>query len=261
MAAELMEMEEIRPLATKQVGSIRLEVFEDEQTVGEAAARFLLAQIAEKPHSVFLLPTGRTPLIMYTRLAEKVGSVDLSGVQTFNLDEFYGIPSDHSGNYRSYMQRELFSRVTIPAANIHLLNSAAPDALAECQHYENQLTAAGVDLAVLGIGTNGHIGFNEPGSSFQSRTRPVTIRPETRQANKFLFNDRLDAVPETAITVGIASILQARRILLLATGSGKQQALAGMLYGQVTEVLPASALQTHADVVVFTDKAAAETVL
>lgn len=261
MSTDIVEREEIQPLATKQIGAIRLEIFENEQAVGEAAARFLLAQIVAKPTSVFLLPTGRTPLIMYERFAAKAAQTDLSQVQTFNLDEFFGISTNHSGNYRTYMQRELFSRIAIPAANIHLLNSAATDALTECQLYEAQLQAAGIDLAVLGIGTNGHIGFNEPGSSFTSHTRPVTIRPETRQANKFLFNEQLEDVPETALTVGIASILPARQILLLATGKGKQEALAGMLYGPVTEQLPASCLQQHPNVVVLTDQAAAETIL
>ena len=239
--------------------TIEVQVFENEQATAAQAALFVARQLEYGPDSGLLLPTGRTPLMMYAELVAMVGTGQLSleGVQTFNLDEFYGLPADHAGSYQTYMRQVLFDRVDIPTDQIHLLNSAAADPLEECRAYEAKIKAAGgIDLAVLGIGTNGHIGFNEPGSSLDSRTRLVTLRSETRLANAFLFNNSQE-VPHSALTVGIGTILEARRILLIATGSSKAQAVAAMLSGPVTPDLPASCLQLHPAVTLLLDKEAA----
>lgn len=240
--------------------TIKIEIFEDEQAVAQMAASLLATQIAAKLTSVLLLPTGRTPLLMYDCLVDlvKQSRLNLSRVKSFNLDEFYGIAPEHPGSYHQYMQKMLFGPAAMPAANTQMLNGAASDPVRECAEYEAKIQATGgVDVAVLGIGANGHIGFNEPGSSFDSRTHQVSIRSETRSANAFLFNDNLQAVPETALTVGIATIMDAQRILLLATGQGKASAIAAMLNGPVTEMLPASCLQNHPDVTLLLDKSAA----
>lgn len=244
----------------KQVSNFHLQVLETEEEVGKAAADFVAAQVRQKPESVLLLPTGRTPLDMYRNLVEMVksGNLDLHYVHTFNLDEFCGLSSDHPGSYAQYMREALFDHVAIPEDHTHILNCATPDPKAEAALYDAAMHAlGGVDLAVLGIGVNGHIGFNEPGSSFSSGTRVVPIREETREANAFLFDGIIDEVPKEAMTVGIATIMESRQILLLATGESKADVVYGMIYGPVTPELPASILQKHPDVTVILDREAA----
>ena len=248
----------LTPLQTR---SFEVRVYNDEAAVGEAAAALVGQQVATKPGTVLLLPTGRTPLIMYSHLVKwsQAGQLDLTQVSTFNLDEFYGLAAQHPGSYYTYMHQNLFDSVPIPAQNINLLNGAAPNAQAESAAYEGRMQQlGGIDLAVLGIGANGHIGFNEPGSELASRTREVSIYEQTRQANAFLFNDRLEDVPNSALTTGIATILEAKQILLLATGSSKAQAVAQLIAGAVSAQLPASFLRLHPAVVVLVDQAAAQ---
>ncbi len=237
----------------------QMTTYPDEGTVGQAAADLVAEKLRLKPASVLLLPTGRTPLPMYARLVARwrAERPDLSPVQTFNLDEFYGLPPDHPGSYRTYMRRVLFDHLPVPSDNYHLLNGAAADPTEECRAYEAKIEAAGgVDLAVLGIGANGHIGFNEPGSTLASRTRLVTIEPTTRAANAFLFDQRLDAVPQTALTVGIATILASRQVLLLVTGPSKAVALTHLLTGPVSPDFPASFLRLHPQVTILADREA-----
>lgn len=228
--------------------------------VSQAAAMCLADQLRANPRSVLLLPTGRTMLQVYAALIEIVYAeqLDLAQVHTFNLDEFYGLAPSHPGSYRSYMQQALFDHVNIPPAQIDLIDGSAADIVAECTRYEAHIEAVGgIDLAMLGIGVNGHIGFNEPGSSFTSRTRLVTLRDTSRSANADRFNDDAEAVPREAATVGIATIMAARRILLLATGASKAPAIHALLHGSISPDLPASALRQHPDVTVLIDQAAA----
>lgn len=235
-------------------------ILNDGAAVSRAAAAALADQIRADPGSALLLPTGQTMLDVYADLVAIVRAerIDLGRVQTFNLDEFYGLPPDHPGTYRSYMHEALFDHVAIPAANINLIDSAATDIAAECARYEQRIAAAGgIDLAMLGIGVNGHIGFNEPGSDFATRTRLITLRDSSRAANAGRFGGDADAVPRQAATVGIATILEARRILLLATGGAKAQAIHAMLHGPITPDVPASALRLHPHVAVLLDRAAA----
>jgi glucosamine-6-phosphate deaminase len=247
--------------APVQTRAFRVAIFKEEQAVGGVAAAVLAEQARHKPDSVWLLPTGRTPLMMYSQLVKIIEQeeVNLARVRTFNLDEFYGISPEHPGSYHTYMRRALFDKAGIPAQNTHLLDGSNPDPRQECANYEAQIRAeGGIDLAVLGIGANGHIGFNEPGSELDSRTQLVEIRPETREANAFLFDQKLENVPGAALTAGIATIMEARRILLLATGGSKARAVAAMLNGPVTSQLPASFLRLHPNVTLLADRAAAE---
>jgi glucosamine-6-phosphate deaminase len=246
------------------VGAADLYVFENEADLGEAAAEMLAKQLRQNPASVWLLPTGRTPLAMYRDLVVKINGekLDVSRLRTFNLDEFYGLPAVHPGSYHSYMQNALFGHISVNPENIKILDGETADPVAECAAYEAAIIAAGgVDLAVLGIGANGHIGFNEPGSDFESRTRLVEIQSETRQANAIFFDNKLEDVPAAALTSGIATIMDARQILLLATGASKADAVYAMLHGEITPDVPASVLRRHRKLTIMVDRAAAVRVL
>ena len=216
------------------------------------AADMLLSAIRDDPRTVLGLPTGRTPVGMYDRvLAECAREYHcFSDVVTFNLDEYAGIPRDHPGSYFSYMKQHLFNHVDIQATNAHIPDGTARDLNAECVRYERSIAdAGGLHLTFLGLGRNGHIGFNEPGTPFDSRTRVVDLSESTRSANADLFTDR--NVPTRAITMGIATILQSRSIVLLAGGSGKQDAIARLRSRKIGEDFPASALWNHNDVTVL----------
>jgi glucosamine-6-phosphate deaminase len=238
----------------------RLIVLEDEDAVGTAAAEEIAGQVRRKPESALLLPTGRTPLTMYRHLVSLVlaADLDLGQARVFNLDEFWGLPLRHPGSYRSYLRRTLLDQVPIPPSHVHLLDSAAQDPAAEGLRYEEAIrSVGGIDLAVLGIGVNGHIAFNEPGSDFASQTRLVSLQEETLAGNAYLFDNHIEAVPHEGLTVGIATIMNARKILLLATGSTKVAAVETALHGPVTTALPASVLQNHSAVTLLLDRAAA----
>lgn len=240
---------------------MRIRVFPSDRDAAAALAHEIAAAIRAKPDLVLGLPTGRTPVLLYRELAalEKRGEADFARVTTFTLDEFLGLGSDHPGSYRQYMQRHLFGKIHVAPERTHFLNGAAPDPPAECERYEAAIEAAGgIDLQILGLGTNGHIGFNEPGDTLVARTHRVTLRPETRRANASLFDGHGDAVPHEALSMGMATILHARAIILLATGRGKAACVEGMVHGPLTPRLPASFLQTPREVEVFLDEAAAE---
>jgi glucosamine-6-phosphate deaminase len=207
------------------------------------------------------LPTGKTPVGFYHELAAiaAAGHVDFSQASTFNLDEFLGIPPTHPGSYRQYMEHHLFSRVNLKPENIHFLDGSAPDPGAECRRYERAIEeAGGIDIQILGIGTNGHIGFNEPASELQARSHRVILKPETRRSNAAFFAGDASAVPHEALSMGMATILQARAIVLLATGRTKAPCVERMVHGPITTALPASFLQVHHDVEIMVDEAAAE---
>src|SRR3954469_13850105 len=170
------------------------------------------------------LATGRTPVRLYPGFGtpHAHGQADFSRATTFNLDEFAGLAADHPGSYRVFMNEHLFSRVNVPPEQINFLNGAAGDADAECQRYETSIAAAGgIDLQILGIGTNGHIGFNEPGRSLDARTHRVTLTASTRRSNAGLFGGDPASVPSHALSMGMATILHARRIVMIATGKSK----------------------------------------
>jgi glucosamine-6-phosphate deaminase len=239
---------------------MRVLVTPDYQALSRDAAQFVIETILSKPDSRLGLPTGQTPLGMYAELARRhrEENIDFSQLRTFNLDEYAGLPAQHPKSYHAYMRANFFSGVNVLPDNIDIPNGAAAvDAAAECARYERAIReAGGLDLLVAGVGANGHIAFNEPGSSFSSRTRLVSLSPETI-ANALPHFAGDSEVPRQAITVGIGTILEARRILVIAAGSRKADAVKRALQGPVSESLPASALQLHSDVTAILDKAAA----
>jgi len=237
-----------------------INVFEHEREAAIALADRIRDAIRERPRLTLGLPTGRTPQATYVELRRlhEAGAVDFLKVVTFNLDEFVGVRPSDPGSFRRFMDETLFSAVNIPASQIHFLRGDAPDIDAECERYEAAITAAGgIDIQVLGLGANGHVGFNEPGETLVARTHCVTLLEQTRQDNAGLFGGDATRVPAQAVTMGIGTILQARTILLAAYGSRKAPVVAQMIEGDVTTRLPASLLQTHAKVELFLDREAA----
>jgi glucosamine-6-phosphate deaminase len=239
---------------------VNIERFEDDETLSAALAACVLERIVACPSLVLGLPTGRTPLKLYRELRERSGGnkIDWSQVRTFNLDEFAGIEASNPNSYRAFMQTELFEHVPIDSANINFLNGAAPDLEAECRRYEAAIAAAGgIDLQILGIGANGHIGFNEPADGLCSHTHVAELEQESREANAQRFGGDWRHVPERALSMGMATILNARDIVLIATGDEKADAVHGLIEGLITTRLPASILQVHPRVTVMLDRAAA----
>lgn len=239
----------------------RVSVFRSDRAAANALARRVVDAVSLYPRLVLGLPTGRTPVAFYDELAALAdqGHVDFSGVSTFNLDEFVGVEPSRPGSYRAFMETHLFGRVRFDASRINFLDGTAADSAAECLRYEHAIEAAGgIDLLIVGIGTNGHIGFNEPGDVLEARTHRVTLRPETRRSNAALFGGDVEQVPREALSMGMATILQARSIVLLATGRAKASCVERAINGPVTTALPGSFLQLHRDVDVMLDEGAAE---
>jgi glucosamine-6-phosphate deaminase len=221
----------------------------------EVAARIIARQLRDKPDAVLGLATGSTPLSLYRILIGM--KLDWSRVTTFNLDEYIGLPREHPQSYHSFMWENLFRHVNIRPENIHIPDGNAPDVPAFCAAYEESIRAAGgIDIQVLGIGTDGHIGFNEPTSSLASRTRIKTLTPQTRRDNARYFGSE-NEVPVHVITMGIGTIMEARASLLLAFGKNKAAAIAGAVEGPITAINPASILQLHPVAKICLDEPAA----
>jgi len=237
-----------------------IERFEDDDSLSSALATRVLETIVARPALVLGLPTGRTPLGLYRELRERSRGdrINWSQVRTFNLDEFAGLAPSNPNSYRAYMQAELFEHISIDSANIGFLNGAAPDLLEECRRYDDAIAAAGgLDLQILGIGANGHIGFNEPADGLCALTHVAELEQESREANAQRFGGDWGDVPSRALSMGMATILNAREIVLIATGAEKADAVHGMIEGLITTHLPASLLQVHPRVTVMLDPAAA----
>ena len=241
-------------------GQIRVTVFPNDRAAARALACRTADALAANPSLVLGLPTGRTPVRLYKELVSLAshGRADFSRARTFNLDEFLGLDPSHPGSYRTFMEDHLFRHVGIPPAQVNFLDGGARDPEAECARYEEAIAAAGgIDLQILGIGTNGHIGFNEPARELKARTHRVRLKPETRRSNAALFGGDAAAVPEEALSMGMATILQARSIVLLATGRSKAGCIDRVVNGPITTDLPASFLQLHHDVQIVLDEPAA----
>ena len=235
-------------------------ISKDAQVASRAAARVAAALVREKPDAVLGLATGGTPQRLYGELIRmhREEGLDFSSITTFNLDEYAGIGRGHPQSFHTFMWKTLFSRINIQPENVHIPDGVAADIPASCAAYEQAVAdAGGIDLQVLGIGANGHIGFNEPGSSFDSRTRLKALSPQTVQDNAAFFGGDEDRVPRRSITMGLGTIMAARRFLLLAFGSAKAAAVAAMIEGPVSTLLPASILRQHPGTTVFLDKTAA----
>lgn len=231
----------------------------DHDAVCERAAELIMGAVAAKPHAVLGLATGSTPLGVYARLVSACarGALSLSGCTSFNLDEYVGIGADDPHGYAYYMRENLFGKTDIDMANTHLPCGTARDLAAECERYTALLAAHRRDIQLLGLGSDGHIGFNEPNTPFGMHTHIAELAESTVKDNSRLF-DKPEDVPRRALTMGIADIVDADKILILACGKNKAQAVYGMVKGEVTERVPASVLQRHRDVTVILDKAAAE---
>jgi glucosamine-6-phosphate deaminase len=240
--------------------SPHVRIFAQPADVARELARRVGDALAVKPDLVLGLPTGRTPLLLYGELVRlhACGAADFSRATTFNLDEFLGIAGDHPSSYRSFMRRYLFDHVNADPARTHFLDGAAQDPLEECERYERAIDeAGGIDLQILGIGTNGHIGFNEPAPELDARTHRVALKPETRRSNAALFGGDPDQVPAEALSMGMGTILHARRAVLLATGASKARCVHRLIHGPITTSLPASFLQLHRNAEIFLDADAA----
>src|SRR2546426_4017995 len=239
---------------------MRIRVFDTPLALARACARDIARALSARPGLVLGLPTGRTPIPLYRALARlhEAGRVDFSRATTFNLDEFLGLAAGDPRSYRAFMQRHLFNHVNLSPRRIHFLNGTARDVDKECRAYERAIDkAGGIDLQILGLGLNGHIGFNEPARALVATTHRTRLRQATRRANAALFGHRLRNVPAEGLSMGMATILRARRIVLLATGASKSRCVARMVDGGVTPRLPASFLQLHGDAEVWLDRAAA----
>ena len=230
------------------------------EQAAELTARLIAVRLRAKPDLVLGLATGRTMERVYDRLADtqRSGGLDFTRCRTFNLDEYIGIPAEDEHSYRYYMNRLLFSRVNIDLANTHVPDGMATDLGAEAARYERLIReAGGIDLQLLGIGEAGHIGFNEPLSALMSRTREKALTPVTRQQNAGMFGGDPDKVPKRALTMGVGTILDARELLLLATGAAKASILAKAVEGPITGMISASAIQLHPKCKVIIDPEAA----
>ncbi|HOJ11131.1 MAG TPA: glucosamine-6-phosphate deaminase [Clostridiales bacterium] len=225
----------------------------DYNDMSKKAAMIISAQVVLNPHSVLGLATGSTPLGTYAKLVEwcNKGDLDFSDVITFNLDEYRGLTSEHEQGYRYYMNNNLFSKINIKPENTHVPNGVANNIEEECSNYDKQISElGGISLQLLGIGHDGHIGFNEPAEYFEKSTHCVNLTEETIKANSRFF-ENADMVPKQAITMGMKSIMQAKKIVLVVNGKDKKEILNKALFGPITPKVPASILQLHPDLTVI----------
>jgi glucosamine-6-phosphate deaminase len=228
----------------------------DSQQASQIAARIVSRLVREKPHAVLGLATGNTPLLLYKNLVamHRESGLDFSDVTSFNLDEYVGVPPAHPLSFHSYMWAHLFSHINMPKERINIPDGLTADIPAACRKYEQAIrSAGGIDVQILGIGTNGHIGFNEPSSSLSSRTRIKTLTDETRLAAAAAFGGQ-ESVPTHVITMGLGTIMDSKLCLLLAFGKKKAEAVARTIEGPITAMVPGSVLQLHPRTVLILDK-------
>ena len=231
----------------------------DYYDMSRKAANIISAQVIMKPNCVLGLATGGTPVGTYKQLVEwyNKGDLDFAEVNTVNLDEYRGLPREHPESYWSFMHRNLFDLVNIRPEAIHMPAGTNMDAAAECSHYDEIIQhLGGVDLQLLGIGHDGHIGFNEPHDAFDLGTHCVDLAQETIEANKRFFDGNVDLVPKQAYTMGIRTIMQARKVLMVVNGAGKAEIVKKAFFGPVTPEVPASILQLHPDFILVADEEA-----
>ena len=234
-------------------------ITESKQAAEQTTAKIIASKVQNKPDALLGLATGRTMESLYSILIDmhRNDGLDFSRISSVNLDEYVGLAGEHEQSYRYYMNKHLFSQVNIKNENTHLPNGIAENIPSECARYEKIITdKGGIDLQLLGIGTDGHIGFNEPGSSLVSRTRIKTLTKETVDQNGAIFGDP-DKVPRHALTMGVGTIMDAHQVVLLATGSSKAQIIADAVEGPITSWVTASALQMHKSTIVIVDEEAA----
>lgn len=235
---------------------MRIIVCKDYEKMSDEAAKIVASQLTLKPNSILGLATGTTPIGLYKRLIamNKAGEIDFAPVRTFNLDEYYPIKPDNSQSYRYFMNDNLFNHVNIDIKNTRVPNGEAADPVTEGKEYDDAIDAAGgIDLQILGIGRNGHIGFNEPDTDLIAGTHRTMLTQDTIEANSRLFNS-IDEVPTQAITMGMVSILKSKMIVLLANGKNKHEAVKKLLDDTITTSNPATFLKTHPNAVIICDE-------
>ena len=245
---------------------MRLIIENTSAEVAQWTARYIVAQIRNKQQitsSPFVLglPTGSTPLETYKELIRlyKAGQVSFANVITFNMDEYVGLPEEHPESYHSFMWNNFFSHIDIAKENVNILNGNAEDLKAECERFEKKIESyGGIELFMGGVGPDGHIAFNEPGSSLTSRTRVKTLTTDTIIANSRFFEGNVDLVPKTALTVGVGTVMAAREVMLMVNGHNKARALRHGIEGSITQMWTISALQMHPHAVIVADEAACD---
>ena len=237
---------------------MQIRIFSNKADLYKEAANFFIDSVKDNPSIVLGLATGSTPIPLYENLVKdyKENKTDYSKVKSFNLDEYIDLPKAHYESYYSFMHRNLFSQINIKEININLPNGVGKNHFTSCDEYNKLLKDTVVDIQLLGIGANGHIGFNEPNTSFDSLTHIVKLTQKTREDNARFFNS-IDEVPKEAITMGIKNIMDAKKVFLIATGINKSDAVFEMVQGEKSEKCPASALQDHRDCYIFLDEEAA----
>lgn len=238
---------------------MRIIIADNDQEMSRKAAAMVTSQVVLKPDCVLGLATGDTPLGMYKELIKSYenGDVDFSKVTTFNLDEYYGLDKENKQSYAYYMKAHLFKHINVVKENIHIPNGMAIDINEECENYEAQIyNKGGIDLLVLGIGANGHIGFNEPDTHFIAETHRVMLKKETINDNSRFFNSR-EETPTMAISMGIRAIIQSRMLLMLVSGKAKTDAIYKTIKGTIRPDVPASILQIHPNATIMIVKSAA----
>lgn len=237
---------------------MKIEIAKNKDEVSQLTTDFIEQLIKENPKAVLGLATGSTPIGTYQELIRRyeAGLIDFSQVVTFNLDEYYGLNSDHPQSYHSFMRKQLFNHINVRVENIHIPSGTPEDVVQYCHMYEQKIEdVGGIDLQILGIGRNGHIGFNEPSTELQADTHLVRLAPETIEANSRFF-EREEDVPQFAITMGIQTILKAKKVLLLATGKEKAEIVQRLFDSGITTDIPASLLKLHPQVTILVDQEA-----
>ena len=234
-----------------------IHIFNNAEEIGKAVANLIVEQVNEKPDSVLGFATGASPVPTYKSLikAYNKGKVSFKDITTFNLDEYCDLPRDDKNSYYTFMHENLFNHIDVKEENVNFLNGNAEDAEAECMRYDDLITENKIDIQLLGVGRNGHIGFNEPSNKFTKGSFKVRLTQSTIDANSVYFDE--DAMPHYALTMGTVSIMKSKQIILIATGRGKSDAIDGLVNGDITPACPASVLQLHPNVHIFLDKAAA----
>lgn len=235
-----------------------IRIFDSAEQIAAVAGEIFVQQIKKNPQSVLGLATGASPVKTYEYIISqyKNGYISFRDVKTYNLDEYCDLPVSDKNSYYTFMHENLFDHVDIQEENVHLPDGNAADMAEECRRYDEMLTQiGGVDIQLLGIGTNGHIGFNEPADSFTDGTYKVKLTDSTIASNSIYFDE--NPMPHYAVTMGVGTIMRAKKIVLIATGAAKANAVKAMIHGDVTAQCPASILQNHPDVVVFLDRDAA----
>ena len=234
-----------------------LHIFNNAEEIGKAVANLIIEQVNEKPNSVLGFATGASPVPTYQALikAYNKGKVSFKDITTFNLDEYCDLPVDDKNSYYTFMHENLFNHIDVKEENVNFLNGNAEDAYAECLRYDDLLTENKIDIQLLGVGRNGHIGFNEPANKFTKGSFKVRLTQSTIDANSVYFDE--NPMPNYALTMGTVSIMKSKQIILIATGRSKSDAIDGLVNGDITPSCPASVLQLHPNVHIFLDKAAA----